>query len=675
MVQEKNPAGLIKNIYIVGPRITSSPEIEALYNANKDWVMIGDGAADKPLIFQDIIDKIGDSSFAEMPVIYISAHGGRHNGKHTMDIDNSDPTLGCDTRDFLRKLNELVGGPMCVHILSCYGGSANKDAGALGEGSFLITHIEGKEQASMPLENIRLYSLLKRSCDTNLTPSQQFILGLQENFTATTLTKVELGGKTTQFKSTRVPKKAEMFDIVSEMKEHEHLKNFVNKFLGQEGARFQKIFQEEDVAKEIKIISELDDQDANRLLTGILFHLCDVKKNINIPLFEKFVNQLLSKGIDVNAGLDNTTRPLIKAIFHKKTKLAKVLIKTGKSLDLLNDNGSTALHLTLEMIPQGGGTDITKMLLDNGANPNVKNKDGNTVLHRANALGSKRNFRKIGNVIGKMLLNNGANPDIKNNDGDTALHIAVIANNSVMIKMLLNNKANPDIKNNDGNTALHLAAAEGNTAAGKILIDKGINVNVQNNAGNTALHWAIKKENIENIEMLLKYGASVDIRDIKLAQKQGNQELVTKLSNAQEVSSVRNQLIDYFCQEMENKQKIDPTHFNKMKEHVATTLQELSNKHMDKDIKTIAERIVGEAAKMAGKKLDLRHRITIIINKFLDILLNRGKSEFKDILNTPDAKKALKILNESGVKPIAESVLTNSLTTPNQERKKERKLL
>ncbi len=616
MVQEKNPAGLIKNIFILGPEIESDPEIKALYEAREDWLMVGDGAADKPLMLQDIKDKIGNSSFAEMPVFYICAHGTRKAKKHRIQIDTPNPERGCDTGKFLKKIRDLVGGPVCVKVYSCYGGSANKEAKALGNGSILITNIEGKEPAYCFLDNLILYSSLKRSWDTNLNPYQQFILDLQGNFTATTFTKVESDSKTTQFKSIRVPKKAEMFNIVSEMKEHEHLKNFVNKFLGQEGARFQKTFQEEDVTKEIKTISELNDQSANRLVTGILCHLCSVKRNINIPLFEKFVNQLLSSGIDINAGLSNTIRPLIAAVAFKKTAIAEVLIKMGKNLDLIEEKSSgTALHMALSvMFKKGGrtairrGTVITKMLLDNGADPDKKGKDGITPLHLAIILASERGLRRVGNAIGKEMLINGAKANVQDKNGYSALHMAVLDENTTMIQILLENGADLNIKDKDGYTP------------------------------------------------------------IDLAREQKNVDLTKMLVNEQLARPVRSQLIDYFCHEIKNKQRIDPTYFNKITEDVTTILLPLYNDPMNNDIKKAAKMIAKEAFK-DGKKLDSRQQITINIAKFLNFIFNKKNPEFKDILKNKEAKIAFEQLRNSGVSHVTANLPSSSSTATSNKKK------
>lgn len=184
-------------------------------------------------MFQDIIDKIGNSSFGEMPVIYIHAHGWRTaEGKHEIQLDNRDPNSVCNTEDFFRKIRELVGAPLIVHLRACYGGSANKAAKALGEGSILVTRIEAKESASAPLGEDMLHASLKRRFTKNSSPFQQFILDLQENYETSTFTKVEAEGKTTQFKSIRIPKKKEMAYVINKREERENFTDFLRKFLG-----------------------------------------------------------------------------------------------------------------------------------------------------------------------------------------------------------------------------------------------------------------------------------------------------------------------------------------------------------------------------------------------------------------------------------------------------------
>ncbi|CAF2962289.1 unnamed protein product, partial [Rotaria sp. Silwood2] len=198
----------LKALYIVGPSNEIAPEIGKLYKENENCLVIGDGTASKPLTFEDIKNKLEENNFIIGPNtrIDILAHGERVGNKHRMQLDSLDANSCCYTEDFFKKLRELANYPLYVHLWSCYGGSANKDTTALGNGSILVTHVEAKEVTAISLEEHALQASLSRYLEQNiLTPYQQFILDFQENFEAMTFNKVA-GEQTLQFKSKRIPK-------------------------------------------------------------------------------------------------------------------------------------------------------------------------------------------------------------------------------------------------------------------------------------------------------------------------------------------------------------------------------------------------------------------------------------------------------------------------------------
>ncbi len=167
-MNEKKPAGLIKTILLVGPGVKIDPETVKLFEENDNGLLIGNGAVDKPLMWQEIIDKIDNRPFVEMPMFYIIAHGFRVRQKHVMQLFENFSI----TEDELKKIRELVGRPVVVKMYSCFGGSANKSAKALGEGSILITHTEAKEPSDTVLGTYSLHASLMRNFVKNLTPYQ-----------------------------------------------------------------------------------------------------------------------------------------------------------------------------------------------------------------------------------------------------------------------------------------------------------------------------------------------------------------------------------------------------------------------------------------------------------------------------------------------------------------------
>ncbi len=554
MEKEKNQK-VLQTIIILGPEIDILLETKALCKRNNNCLMIGDGANKKPLMFQDIIDKVSNSSFAKMPVIYLYAHGLRtKEGKHELQLDNIDPNSMCNTEDFAHKLRKLVGGPLVLNVHSCFGGSANKVAKALGEGSILVTHIEAKQMASSRLGDDMLHASLKRHFAKNSTPYQQFILDLQEIFETTTFTRVESDGKIIQFKSIRIAKEKEMVDIINKMKEKENLTDFVREFVAKEGTRFQETFPEEDVTEEIKQVSELDNKTANKLIIGNLIHLCRVKQNLNIPVFDSFIKQLSNKGINLDsqdgrgytplhhaamsdnieivkilkengAGLNSQDffdmTPLYTAATYRHLGIVKLLIEYGADVNIPDDQGVTLLHNAVKY----ANIELIELLLENKGKLDLdsQKKEGNTLLQDA---------AKAGHIeIIKLWVENNKKLDLQNMNGNSALWGAAKAGHIEIIR-LLGNKVNLDSQDRFDEAALHYAAKAGHIEVVQFLAENKANLDLQDRFGDTALHYAAKAGYIKVVKFLAENKANLDVPNrwsntaLQLAAKAGHTEIV-----------------------------------------------------------------------------------------------------------------------------------------------------
>ncbi|WP_375327199.1 ankyrin repeat domain-containing protein [Candidatus Tisiphia endosymbiont of Nemotelus uliginosus] len=402
----------IHNILIIGPGVKVDPEISKLNETNKDWLIIGDGDANKPITFEDIRERIDNVLLDKNPVFCIHAHGSRHKEgvDHRMRLDNQDPKSARNTQDFLKKLETLTDDPICVHLLSCHGGSANKAAKVLRDGSIVITYIEAKESSNTNSEHSKIKALLQR---TYLTPYQQFILAFQENFEGMTFNKVESLGKITQFKTVRIPKEKEMINIINKMETTKNLTDFFNEFFDEEGKRFQAMFPEEDVTEEIKTVSTLGGQDVSKIATGILRHMCRIKRNVNIVLLDSFVKKLLSNGIDLDPEDIYGCTPLHHcAIKNGSAAMAKILIENNGNLNWQDKLGFTPLHLAIKT----GNTAVAQILIENKSNLLLKNNKGNTPLHLA---------REDGYNIIDLLIAHDSPLTPQNDDGETPLEIII----------------------------------------------------------------------------------------------------------------------------------------------------------------------------------------------------------------------------------------------------------
>jgi len=103
---------------------------------------------------------------------------------------------------------------------------------------------------------------------------------------------------------------------------------------------------------------------------------------------------------------------------------------------------------------QKGRVDVVKLLVDANANLDLVNEDGNSALHFAVLLGSVRHFY-IEMVT--VLVDAKANLDLVNEVGWSALHYAAAKGFVDVVTVLVAAKANLDLVNKDGKTALEEA--------------------------------------------------------------------------------------------------------------------------------------------------------------------------------------------------------------------------
>ncbi|MCC8417666.1 MAG: ankyrin repeat domain-containing protein, partial [Rickettsia endosymbiont of Bryobia graminum] len=414
----------------------------------------------------------------------------------------------------------------------------------------LLTHIEAKETESVSLGNYSINSSLKRYLDpnNNLTPHQQFVLDIQENYEAATFNQVTAEGDHKKFKFTRIPKEISkkessqeifMADVLKQIDDHEIMHDFVKDFFVKEGERFQKDFPEVDVQGAIKNVSNINEETAKKFAQGILVHTFRVKNQTTLTGTKDLLDILHSKGIDINGSPDNDMNALHWAACKNSIDKVNLLLEGEYqiNIDLQDITGRTALHLAAEK----GLANIVETLTDK--NPNIisiQDNNGQMALHLAASSGHKNILEtlleydpenandlttlhwaaKEGyiDLIKELINKNPSSITTQDKDNFTALHWA--ANNGhidiVIVKVLIDkNKDIIDIKNNYGQTALHLAASEGHTEILEAIIDKNRKaVDITNNDGQTPLHSAAQEGHINAIEALITHAPSlINIKD------------------------------------------------------------------------------------------------------------------------------------------------------------------
>eukprot|EP00833_Pecoramyces_ruminatium_P010421 jgi/Orpsp1_1/1184453/evm.model.c7180000089590.1 len=254
----------------------------------------------------------------------------------------------------------------------------------------------------------------------------------------------------------------------------------------------------------------------------------DIKK-----FMEEHQNLINSKNFELKT-------PLMYAVQYciNNSKIFEILLNYNPNKDLIDNNGSTALHIACEI---NNYEVIPKLISEN--NLNLKDKYGNTPLLVAlkeysyecavallsnnykidvNILDNKyntplmyavSNFKDSTDII-DLLIKKGADKNIMNNNNLTALYIACLINNPKAIPKVISD-GNADFCNFGVITPLMIAFQENNYECILALLKSKytINVNIYDFNSLTPLMLSLEcyKKKPEILDLLIKRGANKDI--------------------------------------------------------------------------------------------------------------------------------------------------------------------
>ncbi|CAF1432971.1 unnamed protein product [Rotaria sordida] len=345
----------LKALLIIGRNIKLTAETKKLFEQNDNCLIIGDGAENSVTSIDDIKAILEEKNYkiGLGTRIDISAHGNR---TEEYKYHYTDFVEGSLTVQFFEKLTKIANIPLYVHLWSCYGGAANKSAHALGNGSILVTHIESKYPASTALDNYSKQASLTRylNSGTPLTPYQQFILDLPENYQAATFIKVT-DKNPKKFKTLRTTKDEIIVDILNTLDQHTSLTDAVNKFFKKTGEKFKEVFDKENITEAIKAVSTSNDKEIKDFVLGALIHVCGNKKIKEISelrqvkeikervRISEILEKLQNKGIDINNSIGGIT-PLHYACSTGNTEVARTLLEDKADREARTPEGDTPLH-------------------------------------------------------------------------------------------------------------------------------------------------------------------------------------------------------------------------------------------------------------------------------------------------------------------------------------------
>lgn len=196
--------------------------------------------------------------------------------------------------------------------------------------------------------------------------------------------------------------------------------------------------------------------------------------------------------------------PLHIAARYGITGLMQKYLGQGTDVDLLNENGHSALHLVCD----GRGKFVgLELLVEHGADINLRaSMDQSSPLLLLVCQNAP--LEKV-----QYMLKNGAKPEVPDETMFTCLHYAAFSNNIELCKVLLSyDSVNVNAEDNAGETPLHWVFKWPNAPPElvKLLLNKGADVNAQDNDSQAPLYEACLVGNLEGVRLLLEHGADVN---------------------------------------------------------------------------------------------------------------------------------------------------------------------
>jgi cytohesin len=217
------------------------------------------------------------------------------------------------------------------------------------------------------------------------------------------------------------------------------------------------------------------------------------------------------------------------AVTKGYTDIVEQLIAKGVDVNAKNRMGGTPLH---EAASQSN-KDTVALLIANGADVNAKGQFGRTPLHEAGV--PVYPHRNGNDDVVAVLIANGADVNAKGDFNETPLHVAIDIRD--VAKLLVAKGVDVNAKDKAGMTPLHRAVARSSKRdVPKLLVDKGADVNAKDKAGMTPLHKAVTKSSKDVVALLIANGADISAKDkdgknalLRFAAKYSSKDMVELL--------------------------------------------------------------------------------------------------------------------------------------------------
>jgi ankyrin repeat protein len=206
----------------------------------------------------------------------------------------------------------------------------------------------------------------------------------------------------------------------------------------------------------------------------------------------RLVESLIKSGASINSLDQNGQTPLHYAAEKGSSECMEDLVKHGADLRITDNSGFSSFLWAVV----AGKEDVTKGLLLMGANANSFSADGKSALAWAASLGWT--------WIAEMLIEHHADiTDTKNRQQTLPLEEAAASGNLPTVQLLLECGENPNHRDRDGWSAIHWAAEEGHLEIVRLLLNAGANPNAVSSYGTSPLHCAANGGHVSIVRLLL----------------------------------------------------------------------------------------------------------------------------------------------------------------------------
>jgi ankyrin repeat protein len=197
--------------------------------------------------------------------------------------------------------------------------------------------------------------------------------------------------------------------------------------------------------------------------------------------------------------------PLYYAAHSGKTAAVQLLLDHGADTSVINNDGSTGMHMAVLY----GYVDIIKQLQQHGLDVRQSRIDGMNVLMLAE--------QELQLPAAEFAISCGVSVTATDGQGRTALHFATVCGMHPavnrcepddLVKLLVAHGAALDACDHDDITPLLAAVFDKHAEAAAALIKAGANTAYVNKCGCTALFLAVREAMTDTVELLLKHDAT-----------------------------------------------------------------------------------------------------------------------------------------------------------------------